>query len=93
MAPVTIDTRNISATEWSHAAIQSTIERGGLQAWRDMFAAGTSNPEIARRILDVARIPEGTDLSQISPPEALAAALAPLKFPVVGSGRPPNCSE
>ena len=61
MGPVTVDTRNITATEWSLAAIRSVIERGGLNEWREMFAAGDKDPEGASRILDGARIPEGTN--------------------------------
>jgi len=47
--------RHINAVEWTKEAIDSTLERGDLSDWQDLFRAASGDPDLARDILEMAR--------------------------------------
>jgi hypothetical protein len=47
--------RHLNTLHWSAAAVDSALERGNLQDWRELFSAARSNPELAALVLRVAR--------------------------------------
>lgn len=81
MNPRIVSTRNLDPTAWTEATIRSVIERGDLPDWQAMFAAGAADNSVAEIIVSVSRLPEGIPMSELSPPEVLAAELATLRFP------------
>jgi hypothetical protein len=46
--------RHLNTQTWTAAAIDSILDRGDLQDWRDLFAAVRTNPEVADLVLRVA---------------------------------------
>lgn len=47
--------RHLTTSHWSAAAVDSALERGGLQDWRELFSAVRANSEVAELVLRVAR--------------------------------------
>ena len=47
--------RHLNTPHWSAAAVDSALERGGLQDWRELFTAARANSELAELVLRVAR--------------------------------------
>jgi hypothetical protein len=45
--------RHMNTTEWTLAAIDSTLERGDLADWRELFAAVRRDRAIAAKVLRV----------------------------------------
>jgi len=54
--------RHINTAEWTCEAIDSALERGGLEDWKDLFQSAKADRELARNILKMARfhIDDGT---------------------------------
>ena len=46
--------RHINTTEWTREAIDSALERGNLEDWKDLFQSAKNNPELAKDILEMA---------------------------------------
>ena len=46
--------RHLDTQKWSAAAIDSVLDRGGLDDWQQLFAAVRSNREVADLVLRVA---------------------------------------
>lgn len=46
--------RHINNQSWSAATVDSALERGSLQDWRELFAAVRRNREVAVLVLRVA---------------------------------------
>ena len=46
--------RHLDTQTWSAAAIASALERGGLQDWRELFAAVQRQRDVAALVLRVA---------------------------------------
>ncbi len=46
--------RHLNTTEWTLDAIDSALERGDLEDWRELFAAARRDVSLARSILKVA---------------------------------------
>lgn len=49
--------RHLKTTNWTLAAIDSTLERGNLNDWRELFDEARRNKKIAELILKVASKP------------------------------------
>ena len=47
--------RHINTDRWSAAAVDSALERGGLEDWRELFAAVRQDAELAGLVLRVAQ--------------------------------------
>ncbi len=47
--------RHITTEHWSAAAVDSALERGDLQDWRELFAAVRTNAAVAELVLRIAR--------------------------------------
>jgi hypothetical protein len=50
-----VNHRHLNTDAWTLAAIDSTIEYGGLPDWRELFTAAERDRAIAERILTIAR--------------------------------------
>ncbi|HAB17364.1 MAG TPA: hypothetical protein PLX89_17630 [Verrucomicrobiota bacterium] len=70
-----MDHRHLTTRQWSAAAVDSALERGDLQDWRELFAAVRASAQLAELVLRVAR-QRGLD-----GPSMLATALAELLRP------------
>ncbi|MBL9166685.1 MAG: hypothetical protein JNN07_03015 [Verrucomicrobiales bacterium] len=46
--------RHLNTHAWSAAAIDSALERGGLNDWQELFAAVKRDPNLASLVLQVA---------------------------------------
>lgn len=46
--------RHIKDTTWTRAAIDSVLERGDLDDWKELFQSAKTRPELARDILAMA---------------------------------------
>jgi C4-type Zn-finger protein len=46
--------RHINTKTWTREAIDSTLQRGNLQDWRDLFQSAKSDITIAVNLLDIA---------------------------------------
>lgn len=46
--------RHLTTSEWTLATIDSVLEYGDLPDWRELFAAASSNQEVAKNILKIA---------------------------------------
>lgn len=46
--------RHLNSQAWSAATVDSALERGGLEDWRELFAAVRHNREVAALVLRVA---------------------------------------
>lgn len=46
--------RHINDTAWTRAAIDSVLERGDLDDWKELFQAAKANRELAKDILAMA---------------------------------------
>ncbi len=75
--------RHIDTKEWTAAAIDSALDRGGLPDWRELFAAVENHAEVAERVLRVvaAREPGGASSLARSLVTRLRPELGELKFP------------
>jgi len=47
--------RHLNTPQWSAAAVDSALERGGLEDWRELFAAVRADSRLAELVLRVAR--------------------------------------
>lgn len=47
--------RHLNTSHWTAAAVDSALERGGLQDWRELFAAVRASSQLAELVLRVAR--------------------------------------
>ncbi|HMP05229.1 MAG TPA: hypothetical protein PJ982_02675 [Lacipirellulaceae bacterium] len=47
--------RHLTPLHWSAAAVDSALERGGLEDWRELFAAVRADAAVAELVLRVAR--------------------------------------
>ena len=47
--------RHLHTPHWTAAAVDSALERGGLQDWRELFAAVRASSQLAELVLRVAR--------------------------------------
>ncbi|MDQ2746462.1 MAG: hypothetical protein M3T96_04290 [Acidobacteriota bacterium] len=45
--------RHLNTSEWTLAAIDSALERGSLEDWRELFAVAGANRRIAESILKI----------------------------------------
>jgi len=50
--------RHLKTNGWSLAAIDSALERGNLEDWRELFAEARKDKKIAESILKVAAKPD-----------------------------------
>lgn len=46
--------RHINTKTWTREAIDSTLERGNLQDWKELFQSAKNDAEIAKSILEMA---------------------------------------
>jgi hypothetical protein len=46
--------RHINTTDWTREAIDSALERGALEDWRELFQAAKDNRALAQDILAMA---------------------------------------
>ena len=58
--------RHLKTSEWTLAAIDSAVERGSLEGWRELFAAAGKNKRIAESILKVAAKPDRDGASKLA---------------------------
>lgn len=58
--------RHLKTNEWTLAAIDSALERGSLEDWRELFAAAGKNKRIAESILKVTAKPERDGASKLA---------------------------
>lgn len=58
--------RHLKTNEWTLAAIDSAIERGSLEDWRELFAAAGDDKKIAESILKVAAKPDRDGASKLA---------------------------
>src|ERR1039457_3004192 len=68
--------RHLDTQAWSAAAIDSALERGSLEDWRELFAAVRCNREVAALVLHVVaskRKPDGASMLA----KALVERIAP----------------
>jgi hypothetical protein len=47
--------RHITTKTWTKEAIDSTLERGNLQDWKELFQSAKNDREIAKNILELAK--------------------------------------
>jgi len=47
--------RHLNTSQWSAAAVDSALERGGLADWRELFTAVRADSRLAELVLRVAR--------------------------------------
>jgi len=47
--------RHINTNDWTKEAIDSTLERGNLEDWQDLFRSAIGDLRLARDILEMAR--------------------------------------
>jgi len=58
--------RHLETSEWTLAAIDSAIERGNLEDWRELFAEAKKDKKIAESILTVASKPDQDGASKLA---------------------------
>ncbi len=58
--------RHLKTNEWTLAAIDSALERGSLDDWRELFAAAGKNKQIAESILTVTAKPDRDGASKLA---------------------------
>jgi len=58
--------RHLKTNEWTLAAIDSALERGSLEDWRELFAAAGENKQIAESILKITSKPDGDGASKLA---------------------------
>ena len=58
--------RHLKTSEWTLAAIDSALERGSLEDWRELFAAAGKNKQIAESILKVTAKPDRDGASKLA---------------------------
>lgn len=46
--------RHLTTTEWTLDAIDSALERGDLQDWRELFRAARTDQKLAAKIVHIA---------------------------------------
>ena len=67
--------RHLKTTRWTLAAIDSALERGNLEDWRELFAEVRKNKKIAEAILKVTAKPEKNGASKLA--EKLVCGIYP----------------
>lgn len=67
--------RHLRTPKWTRAAIDSTLERGNLKDWRELFSEARRNREVAESILKVASKPDKDGATRLA--EALIAGIYP----------------
>ena len=58
--------RHLKTNGWSLAAIDSALERGNLEDWRELFAEARKDKKIAESILKVAAKPDQDGASKLA---------------------------
>ena len=76
--------RHLETETWSAAAIASALERGGLQDWRELFAAVRRQRDVAALVMRVASRSNSDGAS------ILARALVGRFWPGLDEARVPN---
>lgn len=57
--------RHINTTAWTREAIDSALDRGDLEDWRNLFQAAKYNRELAADILQLASLHEDDGTSAL----------------------------
>ncbi len=75
--------RHLNTQTWTAAAVDSALERGSLEDWRELFAAVGRNREVAALVLRVAsqRKEEGASMLAKALVERISQGLDGLKVP------------
>ena len=58
--------RHLKTNEWTLAAIDSALERGSLEDWRELFAAAGKNRRIAQSIIKITAKPDRDGASKLA---------------------------
>jgi hypothetical protein len=82
--------RHLDTQTWSVAAIESALERGDLQDWRELFAAVRRDPELGALVLRAASTRKLEGSSVLA--RALVARLASGRDGLSGSSNAPTAS-
>ena len=77
--------RHINSSQWTAATIDSALERGDLQDWRELFAVVELDRTVAELVLAVAasRPPGGATILAKALVERIRPGLSQLKAPSV----------
>lgn len=58
--------RHLDTQTWTAATVDSALERGSLEDWRELFSAVGRNPEVAALVLRVASERNGEGASMLA---------------------------
>lgn len=75
--------RHLNTSHWTAAAVDSALERGGLQDWRELFSAVRADSALAELVLRVARQhgPDGASILATALVRRLRPGLSGLRAP------------
>ena len=75
--------RHINSSQWTAATVDSALERGNLQDWRELFAVVERDRTVAELVLTVvaARPPGGASVLAKALVERMRPGLSQLKAP------------
>ncbi len=78
--------RHLTTQHWSAAAVDSALERGDLQDWRELFAAVRTDAAVAELVLRVARqrSSDGASILATKLVERTRTDLSTLRAPQLG---------
>ncbi len=75
--------RHLTTQHWSAATVDSALERGGLEDWRELFTAVRADSALAEMVLRVARqhAPSGSSILATALVERLRPGFSELRAP------------